>query len=86
LDKTLGYSIQLVWTGTPTGNFTLQGSQDNITFTTLTGSTVAAGGGAGSFIIKDSTPYYKYVQVAYTATSGTGSLTAKLYKLSRSGL
>lgn len=86
MDKVQAMGIQAVWTGTPVGNFTVQVSNDNVTFTTLSGSSVAAGGAAGNFYWKDSSPAYKYVQVSYTGTSGSGSATVKLYKLTRNGL
>lgn len=74
LDRALGYAIQAVWTGStaPVGTLRLQGSNDNITFTNLTGSDQAVNG-AGDFIWKDSTPYYKFVRLQYARTSGGGS-------------
>jgi len=74
LDRCIGYAIQAVWTGAsaPVGTLRLQGSNDNVTFTNLTGSDQAVSA-AGDFIWKDSTPYYKFVRLAWVRTSGGGS-------------
>ena len=74
LDKATGYAIQVVWTGTtsPVGTIQLNGSNDNVNWTALSGASAAVSG-AGSFIFKEASPYYKFVQLVYTRTSGGAS-------------
>lgn len=90
LDKVVGYAIQAVWTGStsPNGSLTLQASNDNVNWSTLSGTSVAVSGSAGNTLWKESAPYYKYVRVAYTRTSGGASdtVTCTICKLTRQGL
>lgn len=88
LDQVFGYAIQIVWAGTPTGAFKLQGSCDKgymepngvITgvsnWTDLTDLTALAAGSAASAILTDATCMYRWVQIVYTASSGTGMASA----------
>ena len=75
LDRGVRYCIQAFWTnnGAPAGTLVLQESNDNINWTTLSGSTatIAAGaiGGEQSYIWKN-TADAKFVRVKYTRTSG----------------
>lgn len=82
-----GYSYQPNWTGTPTGDFTLEVSNDigyvNPTTGVVTGvtnwspmdnSTHAAGGAAGNWMYIVSDVYYRWVRLKYTGASGTGVL------------
>lgn len=77
------YAIQIVFTGTPTGTFSLQGSADpfdsgipgypaNWTTIADTSTSVTA---AGSLMYNVQEPAYNWVRVQYTDTSG-GSSTA----------
>ncbi len=70
-------TVQLVWTGTPTGNFTLEVSNEEVptTWVTVASSTQAAGGAAGS---KNYEPVggYAWYRVFYDSSSSTGTLTA----------
>lgn len=80
--------IQLVWTGTPSGAFTIQGSlthqqdsQGNIinagTWTDLSLSPApVAAGSASSILIDMNQLSFPWIRVTYTKTSGTGTLTA----------
>lgn len=69
----LSASIQAVWTGSPTGNLSIQISNDNINWSTYTGSSTAVSG-AGNFMWNLLTTPYPWVRVIYTASGGTGSL------------
>lgn len=78
-------ALQLVWTGTPVGDFTVQASNNNTqptnpptdpsNWTTLSSSTVAAGGAGGDFIYQLDVLGYLWVRVVFTRTSGSGALT-----------
>lgn len=86
-----GYSIQIVWTGTPTGDFKLQASnnafmdntglQENpsATWEDISGTTVAAGGAVGNHMYNASAAYYKAVRYVYTRSSSTGAATVELF-------
>lgn len=90
-----GYSIQAVFTGTPTGSFKLQCSDDAVTTQWPTAQTqptnwtdvadssfsVAA---AGNIVWNVSNVMYTWVRVVYTDTSG-GTSTASLTTLTFSG-
>lgn len=91
VDWAHGFSVQATWTGTlPVGDFTIEGSNDafipdnvgnslfetsSATWTTVTGSTFAAGGAAGSSFRNVSDVEYAAFRVKYTRTSGTGTAT-----------
>ena len=78
----IGYAIQVVFTGTPTGTFSLQGSNDEVlnkafnyqptNWTTLSNSSNAVSG-PGSFIWNIQEPYYTWVKLVYTDGSGGAS-------------
>lgn len=85
LDHIYGFAIQAVWSGTPTGDFSLEISCDNpldgtapTNWDTLPSSTVAAGGAAGSQTWVVSEAFYKWVRIKYVGTSGTGSVAARI--------
>lgn len=86
-----GGSVQLVWTGTPTGNFTFQMSNQpdpsdpengsNVTvWTTLDSSTKAAGGAAGDFAYILAPKNWRWSRFVYTRSSGTGTLKAYFFQ------
>lgn len=79
IDEARSYCIQYVITGTPVGSLQVKGSNDGITYSNVPGSqyTVAISA-AGSGLIPDPSPCYSYVQLVYTFTSGTGSISAIL--------
>ena len=78
-------SIQASWTGTPTGTFALQCSFDGATYVTVPGasaeftanSQAQPAGGASSAIWNWSNVPGSMARLLYTATSGTGTLTAR---------
>lgn len=71
----VGYSIQAVWTGTPTGTLKLQISGDSTSWTDAP-SPQSLAGAAGSYIWDVPQTAVGYVRMVYTFTSGTGSLAA----------
>ena len=76
---------QLTWTGTPTGSFSVEVSNDMTTWITLTLSTsITASGSADSAFI-DVESAAKFVRIKYAATSGTGTLQAHITAKSISG-
>lgn len=69
--------IQLVWTGTPVGNFYVQGTIDDTTWTALDfGSIPTSGGAAGDHLLNMNNLPYRKIRVFFDRTSGTGALTA----------
>lgn len=68
-------TIDVVITGTPTGTLTLEQSGDGVNYGSYTSTDVAIAGAATNtgYNIQD-LPSINYLRVAYTATSGTGSM------------
>lgn len=91
LQNVIDYAIQIVYTGTPTGSFKLQASNDDgqplkgvspvtlgssvVNWTDVPSSSVAVSGAAGSSMWNIQDAGYRWVRVVYVFTSGTGSLT-----------
>lgn len=79
-------AIELVWTGTPTGTFTVDGSIDAVTSPSgvtnwfNTGTTVTApAGSASSTLVNLTTIGYRWIRVSYTRVSGSGSLAVTIF-------
>lgn len=72
------FSVQAVFTGAPVGSISLSASNDNITFTTIAGTTTAISA-ASNIMWNVENAGYKYVRVEYVKTSGTGALTCKYF-------
>jgi len=76
--RCIAYSIQIVFTGSPTGEFKLQGSLDDdgdpTNWTDITGSEESVTA-AGDLLWNAQGVGYKYVRLVYTSTSGTGTMT-----------
>ena len=71
------FSFSASWTatGSPVGDFTIEVSNDDSVWETVTDSTIAAGGGAGSHLWDIDNIRAKYVRLKYTSSSGgTGAL------------
>lgn len=91
LDQAEELSFQASWVGTPTGNISVQVSDDmgadsigtsplgtGITnWTDVSGSSQPAGGSAGNFGYNLPNIGYKWARLIYTFTSGTGTLNAR---------
>lgn len=71
--------IQLIFTGSPTGTFSVEVSNDNTSWTALSLSPApAASGSAGNQYIDLNQLSAAWIRTKYTRTSGSGSLTAYL--------
>lgn len=70
--------IQLKWTGTPTGTFTILASINNVDFYSLTFSPAITqpSGSAGGYLINLNEVPFPYLQVQYVNSTGTGVLDA----------
>lgn len=68
------FMAQAFWTGTPTGTITVVGSQDGTTFNIPIYS-IATGGTAGSLSYDSFGTSVMWIQITYTFSSGTGTLT-----------
>ncbi len=66
-------AIQASWTGTPVGSLELLISNDNIIYSVYTGSLTLVSG-PGNFLWNMLSCGFNWVELAYTATSGTGVL------------
>ncbi len=89
LDQIFQLAVQAAWTGTPVGNFKLQGSCDSppnqnqisspdnsvITNWTDITATQAAGGAAGNYMWNIPDVGYRYARLVYTNASSTGLIT-----------
>jgi hypothetical protein len=72
-------AIDLSWTGTPDGTFSVQGSLDGTTWNELGfGTSIVASGAAGNHQIYINQAPFHHLRVAYTNSSGDGELTGKL--------
>jgi hypothetical protein len=84
-----GICFQPVFTGTPTGAFKLQISNDGsngalpetpftpTNWTDLASPTASASGAAGNAALTATGVYSVWIRLVYTFTSGTGSLTVR---------
>ena len=69
--------LEVTWTGTPTGTFTVQVSNSGINFYALTFSPALAqpAGSAGGYAVDLNQLPFKYFMLQYTNSSGSGVLT-----------
>lgn len=69
--------IQAIYTGTPTGTFSVEGSLDNSNWVALaTAPSPNPTGSAGSSLVQYSNQSIVYIRLKYTVSGGTGTLTA----------
>lgn len=73
LAETLGYAVHSIWTGTPVGAISTQGSNDGVNFVEIDSANTS--GAAGQHLLNVEKHHYRYVKIEYIATSSTGSLT-----------
>lgn len=69
--------LEVTWTGTPTGTFSVLGSNSGINFYTLTFNPVLSqpSGSAGGMGIDINQFPWKYILLKYVNSSGSGTLT-----------
>ena len=79
----VGY--QLSWTGTPTGDFYVDVSNDGTTWIEQTLSTAVAAAGSADDAFIDAETAAKYIRFRYVASSGSGTLQAYVTGKSISG-
>lgn len=79
----VGY--QIAWTGTPTGAFTVEISNDGSTWVELTLSTAIAAAGSADEAFIDAETAAKFIRLVYTRSSGTGTLNVHITAKSISG-
>jgi hypothetical protein len=72
-------SAHLTWSGTPTGSFSVEGSNDKTHWVAIPMTVEVLAEGVANDAVIDIETAVKYVRLKYTRTSGTGSLTVKLY-------
>lgn len=77
IDEIVTYAVQATFTGSPVGSITLEGSNNPtiLGYDTIDLSTAAVNG-AGSYLVNVELPGYSYVRLAYTFTSGSGTMNA----------
>lgn len=69
--------LEVTWTGTPTGTFSVQVSNSGINFYALTFNPALAqpAGSAGGYAVNLNQLPFKYMMLKYVNASGTGVLT-----------
>lgn len=79
-------AVELVWTGTPTGTFSIDGSIDNVKAASSvvnwypTGTAIDSPAGAsGSTLVNLTGIGFRWIRVSYVSTSGSGSLNITLF-------
>lgn len=82
LELVTGYSLQAMWTGTPTGYLFIQVSNDftkpPTNWTLIDRSLVPTNGAAGDALWKQHMAAFRWVRFGYAFGSGTGTLNARL--------
>ncbi len=82
LELVTGYSLQAVWSGTPTGYLFIQVSNDFTkpltNWTLIDRSLVPTNGAAGDALWKQHMAAFRWVRFGYAFGSGTGTLNARL--------
>lgn len=78
LAQIYGYGIQANFSGSPAGTLKIQASIDGVGWSDIPGSSFTVTG-AGSFLWNVTSSNYLYVQMIWTPTSGSGTLSALAY-------
>ena len=77
LSRTDSYSVQVVMTGSPVGEFKLQASLDNSNWNDITASIVSVNGSGNIMFVEPDADYDK-VRAVYTFTSGSGIMSIRI--------
>jgi hypothetical protein len=92
INQDYGYFVQIVWTGSPDGNFFIQASGDKgqmmsgkvvegvTNFSVISNSTISAVG-LTSYAWNLDAQYYGYFQVGYTGVSVAGTISVAQYNV-----
>ena len=73
LNISFGYSIQAIYSGSPSGIIKLRVCNDNYNFVDLADSSITISS-SGSWVWNVPEAMYLYTRVVYTPTTGSGSL------------
>ena len=77
------FSVMIKWTGTPTGTFKLQCSNDvgdSVTdWEDVPGSSLAVAGAAGQQVYNYTRAPFRWVRLVWTASSGSGTFTKCIF-------
>lgn len=69
-------ALEAIWTGTPTGTFSVDGSLDKVTWYPTNTSVNNPAGSASSTLINIGFPIgFRWLRLSYTNASGVGALT-----------
>lgn len=79
IDECVSYCVHAKFTGAPVGELKIQGSNDPaiLGYDDITDS-ISAVTEAGGYILNVELPAYSFIRLVYTATSGTGTINAKI--------
>lgn len=79
LGEATGYACHFVWSGTPVGSVVTSGSNflDDLNSFTEVDSQLTASA-AGNHLLNVERCHYRYIQISYERTSGTGTLKARV--------
>lgn len=83
LDSIVSYSLQAIFTGTPTGTLQLQASDDvpldyNPVNWTIITDTISGVTTAGTYTVNVEQPAYSWVRLQYIPTGSSGTLNARI--------
>lgn len=79
LDQAFGFSVQAQWTGaSAAGTLKLQASLDGTNWDDISGASTTIAG-AGNILWNVTDVMFPWVRVVFTRTSGTGSLSTRLF-------
>lgn len=76
LESVDGFAMQFTWDSgsSPVGDFTVEVSNDDINYVTLSGSSYTVGTDSGSHIVSVAHAPYQYARGKYTFVSGDANL------------
>lgn len=85
VDQIYGFSMHLIYTGTPSGILSIECSNDPVqrasdiaNWTPISGATVTISA-AGDTLFNVDKVYFRWIRIKYTFSSSTGSLSANYF-------